>query len=72
MSWEYFDKKKNEWNLLKELWPSKSWAWRLKNIVNFVDDPVDEIKHKLHGIEFMGKKYYLPLWMMQGSGKEDK
>jgi len=68
----YFEKKLREWRMLKTFWPSKSWAWRLKNIQNFVDDPVDEIKHKLHGIEFMGKKYYLPLWMMQGSGKKDK
>ena len=68
----YIEKKKREWELLKWFWPERSWAWRFKNITNFIDDPVDEIKHKLHGIEFMGKKYYLPLWMMQGSGKEDK
>ena len=37
-----------------------------------MDDPVDEIKHKLHGIEFMGYKFYLPDWMMKGSGREDK
>jgi hypothetical protein len=70
MNW--LSKKRAEWLLLCELWPAKSWAWRLKNIGNFVDDPIDDIKHKLHGIEFMGRKFYLPTWMMQGSGKEDK
>jgi hypothetical protein len=70
MNW--LSKKRAEWLLLCDLWPSKSWAWRIKNIGNFVDDPIDDIKHKLHGFEFMGYKLYLPTWMMQGSGKEDK
>jgi hypothetical protein len=69
---EWIAKKKREWDLLVYLWPEKSWAWRIKNIGNFVDDPIDDLKHKLHGIEFMGKKYYLPAWMMAGSEKEDK
>ena len=69
---EWIGKKRAEWLLLCELWPDKSWAWRLKNLENFVDDPVDDLKHTLHGIEFMGRKFYLPDWMMQGSGKEGK
>jgi hypothetical protein len=69
---EWISKKRAEWILLGKLWPEKSWAWRLKNIVNFIDDPIDDLKHTLHGITFMGYTFYLPSWMMQGSGKEGK
>jgi hypothetical protein len=65
---EWLDKKKREWAMLKAFWPERSWAWRMRNIFNFIDDPVDDLKHKLHGIEFAGRKYYLPKWLMS-SGK---
>ena len=68
----YLTKKWREWQILCKYWPEKSWAWRWKNLENFVDDPVDDLKHKLHGIEFMGHKFYLPSWLMPGAGKEDK
>jgi len=68
----YFTKKKREWQIMCALWPEKSWRWRLKNLENFIDDPIDDIKHTLHGIEFMGHKFYLPLWLMPGAGKVDK
>jgi len=68
----YFEKKLREWRMLKTFWPSKSWAWRLKNIQNFVDDPVDEIKHKLHGAKIFGYVIRLPKWLMPGSGDDTK
>jgi len=70
MNW--ITKKQREFQILCLLWPEKSWAWRIKNVGNFIDDPLDDFKHKLHGIEFMGQTFYLPSWLMKGSGKVDK
>jgi hypothetical protein len=38
----------------------------LKQIENALDDPIDDIKHKLHGLHIMGYKIYLPSFMMKG------
>ena len=69
---EWFEKKKNEWYKLKYLWPENGWEWKIRNIINFVDDPIDDVKHKIHGLSIFGYKIYLPVWLMKGSGKEGK
>jgi hypothetical protein len=66
---------KSKWEELKDLiagWSGHPWGWRLKNIENFIDDPVDDIKHKIHGMTIFGKTFYLPRWLMKGSGNPDK
>ena len=57
---------------LIDFWPFKGWEWRIRNIVIYVDDPVDDVKHKIHGISIFGLKIYLPKWLMRNSGKDDK
>ena len=32
-------------------WPSQTWDWRWRNLENLVDDPVDAVKEKLHGMK---------------------
>ena len=38
----------------------------LKQIENTIDDPIDDIKHKLHGAQIMGHRLYLPSFLMKG------
>jgi hypothetical protein len=38
----------------------------LKQIENTIDDPIDDIKHTLHGIRIMRYKIYLPSFLMKG------
>lgn len=45
---------KRKWNEIKEYitrWPRETWAWRAKKLENIVDDPVDDLKHTLHGLK---------------------
>jgi hypothetical protein len=51
---------------------SQNWDWRWRNLINLVDDPVDNVKHKLHGMKIMGMTFYLPSWLMKGSGDDSK
>jgi hypothetical protein len=46
----------------------------LKQWENFIDDPIDDLKHKLHGatIPIIKKKIMLPRWLMQGGGDPQK
>jgi hypothetical protein len=67
--------KKSKWEELKEfytLWPYCDWSWRWRNFINLIDDPVDDLKHKLHGMRIFGWTLYLPKWLMSGSGEADK
>jgi len=38
--------------------------------VNVIDDPIDDLKHKIHGATIFGYKIYLPSWLM-GNNEED-
>jgi hypothetical protein len=60
--------KKSKWQEIKEFFGNPTW----NNAENIVDDPVDDIKHKLHGLTIFGWTFYLPSWLMGGSGKDDK
>lgn len=66
---------KKKWKELKAFvqgWPSADWDWRLRNLENLVDDPVDDLKHKLHGLKIGPWTLYLPRWLMRGSGDNTK
>ena len=66
---------KSKWKEIKEyisFWPFKGWEWRIRNFENIIDDPIDDIKHKVHGLSVFGLKIRLPGWLMQGEGKPDK
>jgi hypothetical protein len=39
---------------------------------NLIDNPIDDLKHKIHGMKIFGKTIYLPKWLMRGSGEQDK
>jgi len=43
----------------------------LKWIINRLDDPFDNLKHKIHGCKVFGYRFYLPPWLMKGSPVED-
>ena len=53
-------------------WPFMGWEWRIRNFVNIVDDPIDNIKHMVHGMSVFGLVIYLPKWLMPGSGEDNK
>lgn len=38
----------------------------LKQIENTLDDPIDDMKHKLHGMSVFGYRLYLPAVLMKG------
>jgi hypothetical protein len=64
-----------KWEELKRYfreWPEKSWAWRWRNLENLIDDPVDNVKHKLHGLKIGPWRIRLPKWLMRGSGDPTK
>jgi len=67
--------KKSKWQEFKDLisgWKIGSWDWRKRNIENLVDDPIDDIKHKLNGIKFCGHVFYLPTCLMKNRNDKDK
>lgn len=68
---EWLDKKKAEWGRLVAEWPGATWRRRLDLIENFVDDPVDDLKHKIHGAKIFGFRIYLPRWLMRGAGRRE-
>lgn len=67
--------KLSKWQEIKRYfirWPRESWGWRVDKLENIVDDPVDNVKHWLHGRMIFGYRIRLPKWLMQGSGRPDK
>jgi hypothetical protein len=42
------------------------------DFLNILDNPIDDLKHQIHGMKIFGKTIYLPKWLMRGSGKSDK
>jgi len=48
------------------------WPLFLKSPIEFIDvidDPLDDLKHKIHGMTIFGYTIYLPSWLMRN--KED-
>lgn len=41
--------KKDEFEELIKRWPTASWDWRMRNLENLIDDPIDKFKEWLHG-----------------------
>jgi len=66
---------KTKWEEIKEYyrdWKYNNWNWRWRNLENIVDDPIDDVKHKIHGAKIFGYTIRLPKWLMPGSYEEDK
>lgn len=45
-----WNSKLNEIKEYLSLWKSKDWDWRIRNLENIFDDPIDAVKEKLHGM----------------------
>jgi hypothetical protein len=54
------------------LFEKKSIEHAFSDFFNIIDDPVDDIKHKLHGMKIFGITIRLPKWLMRGSGNPEK
>lgn len=52
--------------------PGRDADWRLRNLENLLDDPVDDLKHRLHGMRFGDQRVFLPRALMPGSGNPCK
>lgn len=39
---------------------------------NLIDDPIDDLKHKIHGMKIFGITIRLPKWLVSGSGDPEK
>ena len=37
-----------------------------------ITNPIDDLKHRIHGMKIFGKTIYLPKWLMRGSGDPKK
>jgi hypothetical protein len=67
--------KKSKWDEFTDYltqFGSQSWDWRFRNVVNLIDDPVDDLKHKINGMQILGMTFYLPSWLMKNSGDDSK
>jgi hypothetical protein len=53
-------------------WRYNNWVWRWRNLENLVDDPIDDLKHKVHGMKIFGKIIHLPNWLMKIKNNRDK
>ena len=62
--------KKDEFEELIE--PGHDWDWRRRNFINFVDDYYDDAKHEVHGRKMGDFRFFLPRWLMRGSGNPCK
>ncbi|MEJ5360208.1 MAG: hypothetical protein WHT06_16220 [Desulfobacterales bacterium] len=69
---EWWEKKKEEWRKLCNEWGASSWKRRLRLLENLIDDPVDDLKHKIHGAKIFGVRIYLPRWLMRGAGRREE
>ena len=69
MTW--LERARHEWS---EIFRPGSYGcrWRLRQVVNFLDTPWDDLKHKVHGMRVFGWTVRLPKWMMRGSGEDSK
>lgn len=54
------------------LFEKKSVKHSFSDFFNIIDDPIDDLKHKLHGMEIFGITIRLPKWLMRGSGDPEK
>lgn len=45
---------------------------QFKDFINLIDDPFDDLKHEIHGMEMLGYRFYLPKSLMRGSGNPCK
>lgn len=61
---EWPKKKLEEWRRLRQNWPDAPWPERWDMLENFFDDPIDDLKHKLHGLRIGKWRLYLPPWLM--------
>ena len=68
----YFNKKLDEIKRLVSGWKDHDWKWRVDNVENVVDDPVDDLKHKLHGLKIGPWTLRLPSWLMSNSKDKTK
>jgi hypothetical protein len=58
---------KNKWQEIRSYvsgWPSWPWRKRIDKAENIVDDPIDDLKHKIHGAKIFGRRIWLPSWML--------
>ncbi len=48
--------------------PGRDADWRLRNLENLLDDPVDDVKHRRQGMRLGAYRMFLPRVPMRGSG----
>ncbi|MEJ5357605.1 MAG: tetratricopeptide repeat protein [Desulfobacterales bacterium] len=61
--------RRSKWEeFLALLEPGRDADWRLRNLENLLDDPVDDVKHRLHGMRIGAYRMFLPGAWMHGSG----
>lgn len=63
---ELFEKKKSDF--LAMLQPGRKPSEVFKKFINMIDDPVDDLKHEVHGMVWFGRRIFWPEGFMQGSG----
>ena len=51
--------------------PNRKLVDRLRDVINFLDTPIDNIKHKIHGATIFGYTIYLPRWLMRNAEDND-
>lgn len=64
-------KKKRE-DFLEIIKSKEGGKEQFKDFINLIDDPFDDLKHEIHGMEMLGYRVYLPNWLMMGSGNPCK
>lgn len=65
--------RRSKWEeFLALLEPGRDADWRLRNLENLLDDPVDDVKHRLHGMRIGAYRMFLPHALMRGSGNPCK
>jgi len=63
---ELFEKKKADF--LAMLQPGQKPGEVFKKFINMIDDPVDDLKHEVHGMVLFGRRIFWPEGFMQGAG----
>ncbi len=62
-------RRRSKWEEFLALFePGRDADWRLRNLENLLDDPVDDLKHRLHGMRCGDRRVFLPRALMPGSG----